>query len=82
MFGPAIFRVRDRKFTNPVTVLDTNDEEIDLASVKRLDTTLLGLIRRCRFKFIEYRNAMCGKERVRVQKVLDDEPLVFQLLLD
>lgn len=52
-----------------------------MAAVERFEATFQGPLHRGRLEFIENRDAMRRQKRVGVHEVLNDETLVFKLLL-
>ena len=80
-FCPAILGMGDGQLAHQRAVLDAHDEQIDVAAVESFEATLQGFRRRCGFKLVEHRDAMCGQKRVSVDQVLHDEALVFEFLL-
>ena len=53
------------------TILDSDNEHIDLAFIKGLQTAFKSLVGRCGFKLVEDGDAMRGQERIGVKQVLD-----------
>ena len=64
------------------TILDSDNEHIDLAFIKGLQTAFKSLVGRCGFKLVEDGDAMRGQERIGVEQVLDYYPLILKFFLD
>ena len=72
----------NRKLAKRRTVLHRDDEQVNLTGIEGFETSLQCLVSRSGLELLEHRSTVSCKERVGVQKILNDDAFVFQFLLD